>query len=69
MHDHLHFMKYLFIAFIFCLALDSASGQSITYQDSVYMRDHYDKVEFFIPMRDGKKLFTLVYIPRDGTST
>lgn len=65
MHDHLHFMKYLFIAFLFCLALDSASGQSITYQDSVYMRDHYDKVEFFIPMRDGKKLFTLVYIPRD----
>lgn len=29
------------------------------------MREHYDKVEYNIPMRDGAKLFTLVYIPRD----
>ncbi|MDQ3279256.1 MAG: CocE/NonD family hydrolase, partial [Bacteroidota bacterium] len=34
-------------------------------QDSIYMREHYDKVEYDIPMRDGAKLFTLVYIPKD----
>jgi putative CocE/NonD family hydrolase len=34
-------------------------------QDSLYMREHYDKVEYHIPMRDGAKLFTLVYIPKD----
>lgn len=33
--------------------------------DSLYMREHYDKFEYRIPMRDGAKLFTLVYIPKD----
>src|SRR5687768_14647966 len=40
------------------------SAQTIE-QDSLYMRQHYDKVEYFIPMRDGIKLYTLVYIPKD----
>jgi hypothetical protein len=35
--------------------------------DSLYMRTHYDKVEYSIPMRDGIKLFTLVYLPKDQT--
>lgn len=30
-----------------------------------YIRTHYAKYEFKIPMRDGKKLFTAVYIPND----
>lgn len=33
--------------------------------DSVYMRQHYDKAEYLIPMRDGIKLFTVVYTPKD----
>ena len=33
--------------------------------DSLYMREHYDKFEYRIPMRDGAKLFTLVYMPKD----
>lgn len=33
--------------------------------DSLYMREHYDQVEHFIPMRDGAKLYTLFYIPKD----
>lgn len=33
--------------------------------DSIYMRAHYDKVEYRIPMRDGTKLFTIAYIPKD----
>lgn len=41
--------------------------QSTTAQDkdSAYMRAHYDKHEYFIPMRDGVKLFTLVYMPKN----
>ncbi len=31
------------------------------------MRAHYDKQEHFITMRDGVKLFTLVYMPKDNT--
>jgi len=30
-----------------------------------YSRAHYTKYEFRIPMRDGKKLFTAVYVPKD----
>ena len=34
-------------------------------QDSIYMRTHYDKMEVQIPMRDGIKLFTVLYLPKD----
>ena len=34
-------------------------------EDSLYIRAHYDKVERMIPMRDGVKLFTSIYIPKD----
>src|SRR5579883_2162956 len=33
-----------------------------------YMRENYSKYEFKIPMRDGVKLFTAVYIPKDVAS-
>ena len=31
-----------------------------------YVRAHYTKYEFRIPMRDGKRLFTEVYVPKDA---
>ena len=33
--------------------------------DSLYTRQHYNKSEYMIPMRDGVKLYTIVYTPRD----
>lgn len=33
------------------------------------MRTHYDKKEYQIPMRDGIKLFTVVYTPKDKSKT
>ena len=33
--------------------------------DSVYARLHYDKFEYQVPMRDGVKLFTSVFVPKD----
>src|SRR5689334_6183328 len=33
--------------------------------DSFKIKSHYTKSEFRIPMRDGKKLFTVVYVPKD----
>ncbi|MFM2139660.1 MAG: hypothetical protein RJA57_1967 [Bacteroidota bacterium] len=35
----------------------------------MYMRARYDKFEYRIPMRDGARLFTLVYIPKDRNRT
>ena len=33
------------------------------------VREHYDKAEHMVPMRDGVKLFTIVYTPRDTAQT
>lgn len=52
-----------FFLFYFVGILYAQSPQDI--QDSIYMRQHYDKVEYSIPMRDGAKLFTVVYIPKN----
>ncbi len=32
-----------------------------------YVKAHYTKYEYRIPMRDGKKLFTSVYVPKDAS--
>lgn len=37
--------------------------------DSDYMREHYVKSEHYISMRDGIKLYTIVYTPKDKTTT
>jgi len=36
--------------------------------DSVFARRNYVKHEYRIPMRDGVKLFTVVYVPRDASA-
>jgi putative CocE/NonD family hydrolase len=33
-----------------------------------YVRAHYTKYEYRIPMRDGKRLFTTVYVPKDAAA-
>jgi len=38
-------------------------------KDSLYVREHYEKSEYSIPMRDGKKLFTVVYTPKNKSKT
>lgn len=38
---------------------------SQTDQDSAWVRDNYTKTEEYIPMRDGIKLFTAIYQPKD----
>src|ERR1700710_1942951 len=43
------------------------SGRVINKADSAYVRDNYTKQEYQIPMRDGKKLFTSVYVPKDAS--
>ncbi|MVZ62286.1 CocE/NonD family hydrolase [Sphingobacterium humi] len=36
-------------------------------QDASYVPEHYTKKEVYIPMRDGTKLFTAIYEPKDKT--
>jgi uncharacterized protein len=54
-------MKTLFRLFIIFLPI-TTFAQTI---DSLWMRDNYYKIEQYIPMRDGVKLFTSIYVPKD----
>ncbi len=51
-----------------CLALSLLQAQAPAPDQKKqieYTRSHYTKYEFRIPMRDGLKLFTSVYVPKD----
>ena len=54
---------FLFITALFFLFSANAQNE----QDSAWLRDNYTKKEVMIPMRDGVKLFTCLYIPKDVT--
>ncbi|GCC51493.1 X-Pro dipeptidyl-peptidase [Chryseotalea sanaruensis] len=60
-------MKQLVTLLLVC-AFSFAGAQDIK-QDSIYMRQHYDQVEYMIPMRDGIRLHTLLYVPKDKSKT
>ncbi|HEX8314817.1 MAG TPA: CocE/NonD family hydrolase, partial [Flavisolibacter sp.] len=52
----------LFIFFCFCSLALMAQTNTL---DSSWVRENYIKWERMVPMRDGKKLFTAIYIPKD----
>jgi putative CocE/NonD family hydrolase len=45
----------------------SVQGQTTDAPVENYVKAHYTKYEYRIPMRDGKKLFTAVYAPKDAS--
>ena len=47
------------------LLLVVAPAASAPAQGLEYVQAHYTKFEYRIPMRDGAKLFTAVYVPKD----
>ncbi len=57
-------MKQNFL-FLLLLALPLCISAQNPDPDSLYMREHYSKFEYRIPMRDGAHLFTIVYAPKD----
>jgi hypothetical protein len=58
-------MRLLFLAGLF-LASNFGFGQGEN-EDSAWFRENYYKIERSITMRDGIKLFTAIYVPRDST--
>ncbi|MEO6916763.1 MAG: CocE/NonD family hydrolase [Chitinophagaceae bacterium] len=52
------YISFLFIPF-FCQAQNDA--------DTGFVRENFVKKEVMIPMRDGVKLFTAIYLPRDSS--
>jgi hypothetical protein len=54
----------LFVLFlVFPMARAQQAAPDASREDNA--RAHYTKFEFRIPMRDGKRLFTAVYVPKD----
>ncbi len=56
-------MKKIAVMLLLCLIFMQVSAQINV--DSAYVKENYQKYEYQIPMRDGKKLFTSVYVPKD----
>src|SRR3954453_23340706 len=46
-----------------------AFAQASDKQPKFDIKSHYTKYEYRIPMRDGVKLFTAVYVPKDTSQT
>jgi putative CocE/NonD family hydrolase len=61
------YLKHFSILFAFLAACLMGQGQSSNSQDSSWIRDNYYKIEHSITMRDGVKLFTSIYLPKDST--
>jgi uncharacterized protein len=55
------------IILIFFLVPVQSFAQSFK-EDSAFIHDNYTKREVFIPMRDGIRLFTAIYEPKDNTT-
>ncbi len=58
--------KTIFLSAFFIFLIGSAESQNPA-ADSTWFLQHYYKIEKSIPMRDGIKLFTSVYVPRDSS--
>jgi hypothetical protein len=54
-------MKPLIVLLVLLTSIPTFAQHDTTYK----LRDHYDKAEYFITARDGVKLFTIVYTPKD----
>ncbi|MFQ5752985.1 MAG: X-Pro dipeptidyl-peptidase, partial [bacterium] len=68
MHRFSHLARIALTSTLTVVLLLMAQSQTIS-QDSTYIRQHYVKYEYQIPMRDGVKLFTSVYVPKDKSKT
>lgn len=55
---------YFLFFMLYCTQYAYSQEDSISMQ---YVREHYWKAEYQIPMRDGSRLFTSVYLPKDST--
>lgn len=60
----------LFLALLMLYPTAAALAQFRQNQaNAEYIRQHYDKQEVYIPMRDGERLFTAIYTPKDQSQT
>lgn len=59
--------RFALLALILCCAFAFAQNRPDAGSQLAYTRSHYTKFEYRIPMRDGVRLFTIVYAPKDAS--
>src|SRR6186997_2409277 len=47
--------------------IDTAATADLAATNSAWLAEHYTKFEYRIPMRDGIRLYTRVYTPKDDS--
>jgi uncharacterized protein len=57
-------VRQFILLFVLCLVIIPLELFAQINQDSIIIRKNYNKIEKMIPMRDGIKLFTSIYIPK-----
>src|SRR5579863_2614096 len=61
--------RLLFLAVPVLWAQPPAQQADLIKKQLEYTRAHYTKYEYRVPMRDGVRLFTVVYAPKDRSQT
>ena len=61
-------MKNVILFLLLIVNCNFTFAQTTRQKDSAFVKNNYTKFEFRIPMRDGIKLFTQVYIPKDASA-
>ncbi|GAB3868157.1 CocE/NonD family hydrolase [Hymenobacter segetis] len=62
-------MSRLFLAFLLLTAIPAAQAQAPPRaQDSAFVKANYTKLDRQITMRDGVKLYTVIYVPKDAST-
>lgn len=63
------YLKWPLCAILIIIGLLSVEARQTLNTDSIWFRQNYEKFEFMVPMRDGVKLFTSVYVPKDKSQS
>jgi len=70
-----HFMEFVqrlwttLLSAALCLTSLTSLGDTPADPNAAWLAEHYTKYEHRIPMRDGVRLFTRVYVPKDDATT
>jgi len=57
--------KQILLFFGFCLFFNGVVKAQETEEESTYVTENYDKEEVYITMRDGTRLYTAIYTPKE----
>src|SRR5438128_6802548 len=59
-------LRYSLACLLLAAAVSHAQPALVPQDHNLDVKEHYTKYEYRIPMRDGAKLFTAVYVPKNG---